>query len=172
MIKFASITNDKLKTCMVGTGTDAEFYKSIGMVEMDVEQGKDGQWYLKGFAPTHPLDELKSQKLNELNTEHEKAETEAYVISSLGFTVDANDRANRDIDGIIKTIGEGTVMFCDYENNFHELNRAQCETLQVEIIQNAQSLYAQKWAYRAQVEGAESVDELNAIEFTFTHLSF
>ena len=53
-----------------------------------------------------------------------------------------------------------------------ELNRAQCETLQIEIIQNAQAIYAQKWAYRAQVEGAESVEELNAIKFTFSHLSF
>ena len=112
------------------------------------------------------------RKLNELNAAHEAAEAGAHVASSLGFTIDANDRANRDIEGILKTIGDGVVMFCDYENEFHELNRAQCETLQIEIIQNAQALYAQKWAYRAQVEGSESVDELNAIEFTFSHLSF
>ena len=124
------------------------------------------------YTDVEPIEHLKTRMLNELNTAHEKAESEAYVVSSLGFTIDADNRANRDIDGILKTIGNGTVMFCDYENEFHELNRAQCETLQVEIIQNAQALYAQKWAYRAQVEGAESVDELNAIEFTFSHLSF
>lgn len=115
---------------------------------------------------------VKARKLAELNRAHEAAEAGAHVVSSLGFTADANDRANRDIEGILKTIGDDTVMFCDYENNFHELNRAQCETLQIEIIQNAQAIYAQKWAYRAQVEGAESVEELNAIKFTFSHLSF
>lgn len=123
-------------------------------------------------VPAPTLDEVKARKLSELNRAHEKAEAGAHIVSSLGFTADANDRANRDIDGILKTIGDGVVMFCDYENNFHELNRTQCETLQIEIIQNAQALYAQKWAYRAQVEGAESVDELNAIEFTFSRLSF
>ena len=123
-------------------------------------------------VPAPTLDELKAQKLEVLNVAHMQAEETAHVVSSLGFEIDADDRANRDIEGILKTIGDGTVLFCDYENNFHELNRAQCETLQVEIIQNAQALYAQKWQYRTQVEGAESVEELNAIEFTFSHLSF
>lgn len=123
-------------------------------------------------VPDPTLDELKTAKLSELNAAHMQAEETAHIVSSLGFEVDAGDRANRDIDGILKTIGDGTVMFCDYENQFHELNKAQCETLQTEIIQNAQALYAQKWAYRAQVEAAESVDELNAIEFTFSHLGF
>lgn len=123
-------------------------------------------------VPEPTFDEVKAQKLSELNSAHEAAEASAHVRSSLGFEIDANDRANRDIDGILKTIGDGSVMFCDYENEFHELNRSQCEMLQIEIIQNAQALYAQKWAYRAQVEGAESVDELNAIEFTFEHKAF
>ena len=123
-------------------------------------------------VPEPTLDEVKAQKLEELNAAHEAAEENAHVVSSLGFTVDANDRANRDVEGILKTIGDGAVMFCDYENNFHELNRAQCETLQIEIIQNAQALYSQKWQYRTQVEAAESVEELEALEFTFSHLSF
>lgn len=132
---------------------------------------RDGFFFVEKI-PEQSLDELKARKQEELNAAHEKAESEAYVVSSLGFTVDADNRANRDIDGILKTIGDGTVMFCDYENEFHELNRAQCETLQVEIIQNAQSLYAQKWAYRTQVEAAESVEELELLEFTFSNLCF
>lgn len=123
--------------------------------------------------PEPTLEEVKARKLGELNAAHEKAEASAHVLSSLGFTVDANDRANRDVEGLIKTMSDtDTVMFCDYENEFHELNRAQCETLQIEIIQNAQALYSQKWQYRTQVEAAESVDELEALEFTFSHLSF
>lgn len=123
-------------------------------------------------VPAPTLDELKAQKLEVLNAAHEQAEEDAHVRSSLGFEIDADDRANRDIDGILKTIGDDTVLFCDYENNFHELNRAQCETLQIEIIQNAQALYSQKWQYRTQVEAAESVEELEALEFTFEHKSF
>lgn len=139
----------------------------------EIEPTPEGVRRFKIVAvPAPTLNEVKARKLSELNRAHEKAEAGAHVVSSLGFTADANDRANRDIEGILKTIGDNTILFCDYENNFHELNRAQCETLQVEIIQNAQALYSQKWQYRTQVEAAESVEELDAIEFTFSHLSF
>jgi hypothetical protein len=51
MIKYAKIIDHETKQCEVGIGTNAEFYKSIGMTEMEVEQAFDGQWYLQGYAP-------------------------------------------------------------------------------------------------------------------------
>ena len=51
MIKYAKVINYETKQCEVGTGTNADFYKSIGMTEMDVEQSYNGQWYLAGYAP-------------------------------------------------------------------------------------------------------------------------
>ena len=52
--KYAIITNQETKTVDVGLGTDEQFYKSIGMTEMDVEQAYNGAWYLKGYAPQRP----------------------------------------------------------------------------------------------------------------------
>ena len=47
------------KKCLeVGTGTNTEFYKSIGMVDMEVEQAYDGEYYLKGYAPTKPTEQV------------------------------------------------------------------------------------------------------------------
>lgn len=74
MVKYAKIVNEETKLCEVGLGdpgavfstsTDPEtgeqtvttigdWYASIGMTEMDVETGADGQWYLAGFAPPPP----------------------------------------------------------------------------------------------------------------------
>lgn len=54
MLKYAKIMNDKTKQCSVGLGTNTDFYKSIGMVEMDVEQAYNGGWYLTGYAPAEP----------------------------------------------------------------------------------------------------------------------
>ena len=54
MLKYAKIVNEETKQCEVGTGTNTEFYKSIGMTEMDVEQAYDGGWYVKGYAPVQP----------------------------------------------------------------------------------------------------------------------
>lgn len=54
MIKYAKIINQETKECQVGTGTNAKFYQSIGMAEMDVEQAYNGQWYVAGYAPVQP----------------------------------------------------------------------------------------------------------------------
>lgn len=69
VMKYAKVENEKTKVCSVGTGTDEGFYKSIGMKKMDVEQGYDGAYYLKGYAPTKPaptVEELIAQKEAEI----------------------------------------------------------------------------------------------------------
>ena len=55
------------KKCLeVGTGTNTDFYKSIGMKDLEVEKAYDGSYYLKGYAPTKSDDE---QALEELQKE-------------------------------------------------------------------------------------------------------
>ena len=54
MKKYAKIIDEETKLCEVGIGTNVEFYKSIGMTEMDVEQAYNGQWYVAGYAPEEP----------------------------------------------------------------------------------------------------------------------
>ena len=58
---YAKIVNEETKVCEVGTGTNAQFYKSIGMSEMEVEQAYNGQWYLKGYAPEKPIEEKEAE---------------------------------------------------------------------------------------------------------------
>lgn len=124
-------------------------------------------------APPEPsLDELKASKLEALNSAHVKAEEDAHVTSSLGFKIDANDRANRDLNGLIQTLGESKTMFCDYHNQFHKIGVDECKTMLGEIIANAQSLYAQKWALRQAINAAESKEALNAVEIAFTYMDF
>lgn len=66
MLKYAKIENEKTKSCCVGLGTDKEFYISIGMTEMDVEQAYDGSWYIAGYAPQKPDKLILEEKINEL----------------------------------------------------------------------------------------------------------
>lgn len=58
--KYAKFNEDG-KTLQVGLGTDVNFYKSIGMTEMEVEQAYNGEWYLKGCAPAKPEPTLEEQ---------------------------------------------------------------------------------------------------------------
>lgn len=115
-----------------------------------------------------------ARALVQLNQDFETAAQRAHVKSSLGFEVDANSTANENVNGLLTTIGDGTVQFCDYYNGFHELNKAQLETLQSEIIQNGQNLYAQKWKYRTAIEDCVDNEGLDAIVATieFTYMDF
>lgn len=61
MLKFAQVKNIETKEVSIGLGTNVEFYKSLGMVEMDVEQGCDGQWYLQGYAPQKPKELVEAE---------------------------------------------------------------------------------------------------------------
>ncbi len=65
MKKYAVIINEKTKQCDVGLGTDAEYYKLLGMVEMDVEEAYTGDWYLAGYAPNKPAPTYKEKRAAE-----------------------------------------------------------------------------------------------------------
>ena len=52
MIKYAKITNQETGLCEVGLGTNASFYQSIGMAQLDVKQSDiDDAWYLADKCP-------------------------------------------------------------------------------------------------------------------------
>ena len=69
---YAKIVNEETKQCDVGIGSNVEFYKSIGMSEMDVEQAYNGQWYLKGFAPEESVAEKNEKIRKERQSRYEK----------------------------------------------------------------------------------------------------
>lgn len=70
MKKYAKIINKDTKECEVGLGTNTDFYKSIGMSEMDVEQAYNGSWYIAGYAPEKPAETLQ-EKLDRLEMEYQ-----------------------------------------------------------------------------------------------------
>ena len=65
MIKYAKIVNQETGLVEVGLGTNEQFYQSIGMAELDVQQSDiDGNWYLAEKCPTK-TDEQKAQEEKE-----------------------------------------------------------------------------------------------------------
>lgn len=115
-----------------------------------------------------------ARALTQLNKDFETVSLRAYVKSSLGFTANADRIAKENVQGLIEEVGEGTVQFCDYYNQFHELNKSQLETLKSEINQNGQALYAQKWQYRTAIENCVDNEGLDAVVATieFTYMDF
>lgn len=74
MYKYVKDTDKNGKCSSVGTGTNTEFYKSIGMVKKDVEQSEvDGQWYLADKCPHYSDEEIEAQKQQKESEEKELA---------------------------------------------------------------------------------------------------
>lgn len=145
---------------------------SVDMVETypddEVEQGFDGNWYEKGHAPQKPLEEARAAKLAELDTAFTSASETAYCMSSAGFEINADEIANRNIEGLVLVLKpEESTLFRAYDNRFHEVTKEQLETMRKEIVVNSQRLYGIKWQIEAAIEAAQTTDELDAVDITF-----
>lgn len=145
--------------------------------EVDPVDGKRRFQIVSDAVPS--LDEVKQSKLAALDFAFlQWYEKDATVASSLGFVADSDSRAMTDVSGLVTVLesqpesSRSTVSFMDHDNVAHDLTLDELKTVQLEIIQNGQAAYSQKWAFRTQIESAESVEALQAIEITFTGLDF
>ena len=140
----------------------------------EIEPAKDGtrQFQIKA-VPAPDIDKLKTARLNELSELVDKifASSKTYLISSLGFRINARSKALEDINSLI-ILGDEVTYFNDFDDVIHELNVEQLEVLQKEVIKSGQNIYKQKWAYRNQIENAKSVENLQKIEFDFIMSDF
>lgn len=91
-----------------------------------------------------------------------------HFTSSLGFRCNGDRRSLENIKGLVAILqdDETTVQFRDYDNQMHELNRAQLSTLQLELQMNGLNLYNQKWDREAKTKAAETLEQLRDISYT------
>lgn len=147
---------------------DAEFGAILSTGQTAKRDNGGDTWEVVDGFPI--LDNMKAEKLLALNRQWENAEAHGVVNSSAGFAIDATERANRDITGLItgmEATGEDSVTFCAADNSFHEVTLAQLKTMLLEIIKHGQVLYARKWEIRSQITEAKTIEELAAVEISF-----
>lgn len=129
-----------------------------------------GNWVESEDLLKDKFERVKATKLDELNSTFERVSNHAHCTSSAGFEINADETANRNISSLIiamEATGQETVQFCAFDNTFHAVTLGQLRTMQLEIIANAQAIYAQKWAWREQINVAETIEALDAIEIVF-----
>ena len=125
-------------------------------------------WYEVVALPEETLDEAGAAKLAELNTAFPPVSETVHCMSSAGFEINADEIANRNIEGLVLVLNEGeSTLFRDWDNRFHEVKKEQLETMRKEIVVNSQRLYQTKWQIEAAIEAAETVGELDAIVIAF-----
>ena len=123
--------------------------------------------------PEELLADARANRLVRLADAFEQAQRFGHFGSSLGFEVDATERANRDVSGLITVLeatGQAETQFCDYGNVMRTVTLAQLGTLQLEIIVYGQMLYARKWELRDSISAAQTPEDVAAIEINFDDL--
>lgn len=120
-----------------------------------------------------PLEEFKKEKLQELDQKSSAFEQtenkEMYVTSSLGFKVNADPKALRNIDVLIS---QKVTQFKVYDNTIKPVTVEDLKIIKSEIEQNALNLYHQKWKFEGIINSAGSIEELNQIDINFKMLDF
>lgn len=84
MIKFAKIIDEKTGICQVGIGSNAEFYRTIGMKELDVIKSEvDGNWYLTEKFDMNKYEKALCEKKKEEEKENIKSQLQQIDLKSI-----------------------------------------------------------------------------------------
>ena len=93
-------------------GTNAEFYRSVGMTEMEVEQAYDGAWYVKGYAP-EKLAEIMQQEIRLVRNGYLQ-ETDKYMIVDYPLTEEERQKVKVKIRFFGKSQNRGSPNSCPF----------------------------------------------------------
>ena len=65
---YGTVIDNNTGLCSIGTGTNIEFYKSIGMVELDVKQSNiDNKYYLANKCPMKTSEQTIKEEQDKIN---------------------------------------------------------------------------------------------------------
>lgn len=149
------------------TPTDAAGWQLLGVT------------YIEEDDPEPTLEDQKAMKLAMLERAFlQWYENDATLTSSLGFVADSDIRAKMDVDGLVTkqeslaAEGRSAVYFRGKDNQFYPLTLEQLKILQIEIIDNGNYAYQQKWDMEQAVSEATNKSELDAIEIKFVGKDF
>ena len=165
MIKYAKIINEETKEVQIGSGTNSTFYQSIGMTEMDVEQAYDGNWYLTGFAPQKPLEEIKAEKRAEINTARDAAEQGGFEYMGKSFDSDQVSAQRISMAAQAMAIApEGTtITWTCQDNTTIDLTAQELVGLVIALATWSNTCHEKATALKAQIEAAKTAEELEKI---------
>ena len=172
MKKYAKIVNQDTKLCEVGLGDNTEFYQSIGMTEMEVEQSYDLGWYVLGYAPQKPLELYKQEKLNELKTLKDEKLSE-FSYNDKIYQIDDNSKTN--MNGKISAIllSQNTeapiksVNWIAKDNTITQFSTAEFLAFSQAIASYIESVLFKNDGLRTAINKAKSLEALNAISLDF-----
>lgn len=124
-------------------------------------------------AEYNKLENVKTRKLESLNVAlvRARSDSKANIMSSLGFSVNANDTAIANIDSLItymESTNTNLIEFMTFDNTIKKLTLDNLKTIKVELSIYVRKLYAYKWKIREQIEQASTKEEVESIAINFS----
>ena len=152
----------------IETMTVGQFYESIGMTEQDVEQAYNGLWYLVGYAPTQPLDELKVLKRAEINQARDEAEQGGFEYMGKVFDSDQvscirMSSAAQAMSAVAMSGETPTITWTCQDNSTIDLTPAELMGLVVALAQHSNECHQKATELKAKIDACASKEELDAI---------
>ena len=168
MKKYAIIIDEDTKVCEVGLGDNTEFYQSIGMTEMEVEQAYDGGWYVLGYAPQKPLELYKQEKHAELQA-LKNAKLSEFSYQDKIYQIDESSKTN--INGKISAIllSQNTekpiqsVAWIAKDNSITQFSTAEFLAFSQAIASYIETILFKNDELRTAINKAKNIQALNKI---------
>ena len=169
MKKYAIIIDEETKVCQVGLGDNVEFYQSLGFEEMEVEQAWNGDWYVLGYAPKKPLEAYKQEKLNELRMlKYEKLSEFSYNGNIFQINQDSKANIAGKVSEIMLTKETSepikSVSWIAKDNTIVQFTSEEFLAFSKAVANYIETILFKNGELRADINKAESLEELNAIE--------
>ena len=141
MKKYAKIENETTKRVFVGMGDNHDFFKSIGMTEMDVVEGYDGNWYLAGFAPEKPREQIEVEALAQAKAERSEAVSNITVWVD-GMEFDGDEESQQRVARSILALGDDEIMsWVLHDDTIAQVSKSQLK----EVLRKAGQKQTELW---------------------------
>ena len=165
---------EKLENHRIGNRTPyADIAKELGWTitidESQTETAYDGSLWEKGFAPQKSLEELKLAKRAEINLARDRARLEEHAeynndIFDIDETSQSNILAQIKVAELLQN-DKATYVYRSKTNQSHLFNVYQLQELGLTIAQKVSEIYMRSWDLKAKIDAAETIKEVNAIEW-------
>lgn len=185
MFKYAKVINKETGLCYVGVGTNADTYKSIGMVELDVQQSDiDGDWYLKDKCPMkteqEKLKQAKEIRLKEILDKAYEYENKTGLVSFNGRISETETQVlhtelfNQSkffqmVIGFSQGVLTGDQLYNTKEDINVLINSEEAQAIYFAIKNATEKLWTVDYLYyKNLIEQAETVEDVEAVEVDYT----
>ena len=185
MFKYAKVINEQTGLCEVGLGTNTTFYKSIGMVALDVQQSDiDEAWYLKDKCPmktdTEKLQQAKETKLKEILEKAYEYENQTGLVSFDGRISETETQVLHTelfnqgkffqmVIGFSQGVLTGDQLYNTKEDINVLINSEEAQAIYFAIKNATEKLWTVDYLYyKKLIEQAETVEDVESVEVDYT----